>query len=121
MILLKGIYLVRQYLLKRMRALLSLNSKSLFKLVLICSTGFYVPVALLMGVLAWLDIVPATLNEQQYTGFRGFAVYIGFIPVFILILTLSHWVMLAIGLKSFKTGIKLYDHIFLKKAVSPED
>jgi hypothetical protein len=94
-----------------MKSYLSFTSKSLFKLILICSTGFYVPVALLMGVLAWLDIVPATLNEQQYTGFKGFAIYIAFIPVFILILAVSHWVMLAIGLKLFKIGANIYSRI----------
>lgn len=104
-----------------MRAYLSLNSKSLFKLILICSTGFYIPVALLMGVLAWLDIIPVTMNEQQYTGFKGFAISIGFIPVFIIILTLAHWVMLAIGLKFFKIGVQFYDDIFSKRKISPGD
>ena len=66
----------------------------------------------MMGVLAWLDIVPATLNEQQYTGFKGFVIYVAFIPVFVMILTLSHWVMLALGLKLVKAGIRFYSGIF---------
>ncbi|PVY40488.1 hypothetical protein C8E01_107119 [Pontibacter virosus] len=93
----------------------------MFKLILICSTGFYIPIAFLMGILAWLDIVPATMNAQQYTGFKGFAISIGFIPVFIMILTLAHWVMLAIGLKFFKIGVKLYDSVLSKKMTSPEN
>src|SRR5690606_4578312 len=93
--------------------------RKLFKLILFCSVGFYVPLAILMGLLAVFEIVPVTMNNQQYIGFKGLIISILFTPVFIMILTLSHWVFLAIGLKLAKVGYFLFYKI--KRNNTPPD
>lgn len=51
--------------------ILLMNSRRLFKLIVFCCTGFYVPIGILRGLLAAFEIVPATLNDEQYAGSWG--------------------------------------------------
>ncbi|WP_157492616.1 hypothetical protein [Echinicola pacifica] len=76
----------------------SLSTKSLFKLIGICCSAFYIPVAIIMAFLALAGIVPANLNGRELTGFLGFIVPLFTAPIFIAILTVAHWAVLAIGL-----------------------
>ncbi|MBK0402129.1 hypothetical protein I5M27_03980 [Adhaeribacter sp. BT258] len=91
-----------------MNEILSMNSKSLFKLLLFCYTGFYIPIGILTGLLAALEIMPANLNDEQYVGVKGFTINILFIPFMIIILTTCTWIVLAPGLKLAKTCVFLF-------------
>src|SRR5688572_11382978 len=85
----------------------SFNSKLLFELVLYCTAGFFIPVSLFFGLLAFFDIVPANLNDEKYVGWQGLMVFIMMSPIYIVILTCAQWLSLAIGLKLIKTIIAL--------------
>ena len=86
----------------------NLTSKDLFKIILWGSAGFYIPVSIISGLLALFDIVPANLNDQQYNGIKGLIIPILTAPIFILLLAIAQWVILAIGLKVVKWGMKFF-------------
>jgi hypothetical protein len=86
----------------------NLTSKNLFKIILWGSAGFYIPVAIISGLLALFDIVPANLNDQQYNGIKGLIIPILTAPIFTLLLAIAQWVVLAIGLKVVKWGMKFF-------------
>ena len=85
----------------------SLTSKDLFKILLWGSAGFYIPVSIISGLLAVFDILPANLNGQQYNGLKGLLIPILTAPIFVFLLTVGQWVILAIGLKVVKWSIKI--------------
>ena len=84
------------------KEILSLKSKNLFKILLLGSAGIYVPLGIIASLLAGFDIVPANLNDVEYSGFKGFIIQILFIPFLILIMTLSQALILILGLKTVK-------------------
>jgi hypothetical protein len=86
----------------------NLTSKDLFKILLWGSAGFYIPVSIVSGILALLDVVPANLNGQQYNGFKGLVIPILSAPIFVLLLALAQWIILAIGLKVVKWSLKIF-------------
>lgn len=85
-----------------------LSSKDLFKILLWGSAGFYIPVSIISGVLALFDIVPANLNGGQYIGIKGLVIPILSAPIFVFLLASAQWVILAIGLKIIKWGMKVF-------------
>jgi len=76
----------------------TISAKALFKFIAICCIAFYIPVAIIMAFLALAGIVPSNLNGQEFTGLVGFIIPVLTSPIFILILTIAHWIVLAIGL-----------------------
>ncbi|WP_075590151.1 hypothetical protein [Labilibacter marinus] len=84
---------------KAKELILTLTASDLFKFIITVSTAFYIPIAIIFGLLALGGIVPATLNETQYTGIKGLLISIVMAPIIIAIIAISHWVVLAIGLK----------------------
>jgi hypothetical protein len=85
----------------------SFNSKLLFKLVLYCTVGVFIPISLISGMLAFYGVVPANLNDQKYVGLQGLLVFLLMSPIYIVILTGAQWLSLAIGLKIIKMIIAL--------------
>lgn len=90
-----------------MKHLLSISSKDLFKLILIGSAGFYVPISILMGVLALFAVAPANLNGETYVGLSGFFIQVAFSPLLVLLLAFMKWIILIIGIKIFNFVVKV--------------
>lgn len=90
-----------------MKHLLSISSRDLFKLILIGSAGFYVPISILMGVLALFEVVPANLNGESYVGLTGFFIQVAFSPLLVLLLASMKWFILIIGIKLFNFAAKV--------------
>lgn len=87
----------------------NLTSKEIFKIVLWCSGGFYVPLAIVLAFLALFGVIPANLNGQQYFGIKGFLIEILTVPIFTFLIAVSQWVILTLGLKILKWITKLFD------------
>jgi hypothetical protein len=86
----------------------NLDSEALFKIIFCCTLGFFIPVAILFGILALFDIVPANLNDKQYSGIWGMVIFIFVSPIYFFIITVVQWIFLAIGLKIVKWGVTLF-------------
>lgn len=76
-----------------------INSRSLWKILLYGSAGLYGPFSTFCGVFSLLHIVPARMNDKEYYGVQGLAIYVLFSPFVVLILTASSWLFLAPGWK----------------------
>ncbi|MBC6696562.1 hypothetical protein [Hymenobacter sp. BT190] len=77
----------------------NLTSRQLFTVLLYGTGGFYLPLSLLLGIFSLLGVVPARLNEQDYYGLQGIAIYLLFAPLIVFILTLTTWIFVAPGWK----------------------
>ncbi|MCG8307492.1 MAG: hypothetical protein MI975_08880 [Cytophagales bacterium] len=93
---------------KASELVMKLSTGQLFKFILISCTAFYIPVAIISGILALFEVVPANLNDKEFTGVMGFIISILTAPIFIAILTIAHWIVLAIGLKLARVWFKKF-------------
>jgi hypothetical protein len=84
----------------------SLTAKVLFKVVLCCTAGFFIPISILLGILALQGIVPANLNDKQYVGVAGFMISMLMAPIFIFLLAIMQWAILVIGLQVVKIALR---------------
>ena len=85
----------------------SIQSSVLFKLLMVGYAGITIPVSIISGILALLDIVPAKLNNQDYIGIKGLAVAILTAPIYIFLMAAASWIFLIIGLRLAKFGMRL--------------
>lgn len=85
-----------------------IESKSLFKLLMVGYSGITIPVSIISGILALLDIVPANLNSQGYIGIKGFAIAILTAPIYIFLMAAASWLFLIIGLRLARLGMRVF-------------
>lgn len=85
-----------------MREISDYTAKSLFKLLLACNVGFFVPVSLILAFLSLFEVVPVDFNDAKYYGFKGFIIHLLFMPFYVLMFTVLYWVIFAIGLKIYQ-------------------
>ncbi|EZH73167.1 hypothetical protein ATO12_19365 [Aquimarina atlantica] len=82
--------------------------KNLFGLLFMNFLFGYAPLALLLGILSLLDIVPVNFNGEATYGIKGFIIMILFIPFVAFLFAFFMWVYFLIG----NFFMKLFKNIF---------
>lgn len=83
-----------------------IKSKDLFKLLMVGYSGITIPVSIISGILALLEIVPAKLNKQEYFGLKGFVISVLTAPIYVFLMAVATWLFLIIGLKIARLVIR---------------
>jgi hypothetical protein len=86
----------------------NIESKDIFKLLMVGYSGITIPLSIVSGILAFFDIVPANLNNHGYVGVKGLVVAILTAPIYILLMAVATWLFLIIGLRLARLGMKAF-------------
>lgn len=89
------------------REITNIESKDLFKLLMVGYSGITIPVSIISGALAFFDIVPSNLNQQGYFGVKGLFIAILTAPIYIFLMAVATWLFLIIGLRLARIGIRM--------------